>query len=453
MSTAAAFDYTYLYSYASGVGEYDKGFGLRLATCGAHQEHPYFFEGRLRRPRMIGDMLLVLSNVVRTHFFLQSPVLLDPVITSSETILRFEGFSGCCGVYVRADLLPESFDCELQHRGTTNVDFNNPMRASLSRLQDREGARLSVGSGEVKLERSGESVIEKKVKLPIRWIKGFCEVQSYQGCLQLKHELPIGEVRRFIQGLPRGTAPKQASYITIYGKGLRLSQRPSSGAIRINGTERLRVIEPLLGNAQSVRIWSDEESGVSGWEILYDTGTFFLLISPEIYRGFSGEGQALERLAKGNWQEAMPHVRAQLSWQSQLDSEILSQRTGLSEGDVQSALAVLGSRGLVGYDVGTGCYFHRELPFDLELVDQLQPRLKNAKKLLEEGKVELTQRRNNETMDFLVQGTDVKHTVQLRANGDKCTCPWFSKYQGERGPCKHILAATLFTEGSDKKTS
>ena len=71
-------------------------------------------------------MLLVLSDVVRTHFFLPQPALLDPVVTSNEAMLRFEGFSGCCGVYARVDLPAEAFDSDIQGRGTTNVDFNNP---------------------------------------------------------------------------------------------------------------------------------------------------------------------------------------------------------------------------------------------------------------------------------------------------------------------------------------
>ena len=64
-------------------------------------------------------------------------------------------FSGCCGVYARVDLPPESFESDLQQRGTTNVDFNDPMRAALNRLRDREEVRLSVGRDEVALSARG----------------------------------------------------------------------------------------------------------------------------------------------------------------------------------------------------------------------------------------------------------------------------------------------------------
>ena len=98
-------------------------------------------------------MLLVLNQVVRTHFFLQRPPNLDPVVTSSESVIRFEGFSGCCGVYARIDLSSDAFDSEIQGRGTTNVDFNDRMRAELLRIRDTDEVRLSVGASELALRR------------------------------------------------------------------------------------------------------------------------------------------------------------------------------------------------------------------------------------------------------------------------------------------------------------
>jgi hypothetical protein len=446
MGAAAALDFTYLYRFSSAVGDFGRGFGLRLATCGAHHENPYFFDARLRQPRTVGDMLLVLSEVVRTHFFLPRPPNLDPVVTSNEDMLRFEGFSGCCGVYARADLPAEAFESDLQGRGTTNVDFNNPMRAALTRLRDCDDARLAVGTDEVALSQGDAHAVEKKVKLPVRWIKGFSEVQAYQPLLTLKHELPVTEARRFMRSLPRGGAPKRPSFVTALGKALRLSQRETPGAIRITGLNRLRVIEPLLGAAKKLRIWSDDSSGVSAWEAVFDAGGFFVLISPELYRGFSGEGQVLQQLATGDWEDALTSVRAQLTWQSQIDAGRIARQAELPEDAVRSALAVLGSRGLAGYDASRGCYFHRELPFELDKVEALQPRLRGARKLLADEKVKLLKQLGDEAADVEVAGTGVMHQVRLRGDGDKCTCPWFSKNQGQRGPCKHILAARMFID-------
>ncbi len=446
MSSSAALDFTYLYPFTSSVEKTDQGAGLRLATCDANQDHPHFFEGRLLYPRLIGDMLTVLSDIVRTNYFMPTPSLLDPVVTSNEEMLRFEGFSGCCGVYARVDLPEKSFEGDLMRRGTTNVDFNNPMRAALVRLRDHDDARLSVGADEVALSRNDSAVVEKKVKLPIRWIKGFSEVQAYQPLMKMKVEVPAHEGRRFIRSLPRGGGGKRPSFIKQWGKKIRLTHQEKSGAIRVLGTERIRAIEPLLNTAEKLRIWYDEEAGTSGWEIVSDAGKLFLMISPEVYRGFSGEGQVLKKLAIGDWKKALPQVQAGLSWQSRVSVTDLEKQTAFDRESIEAALAVLGSRGLAGYDVTSGKYFHRILPFELDKVEQLQPRLKGANKLLESGNVEILKSMEKNEFDLGVGGTDVTHYVRLRADQDKCTCPWFSKYQGQRGPCKHILAARMFAE-------
>jgi len=452
VGAAHKIDYTYRYPFASFVGEGTAGGGLRLATCDAAQGHPHFFEGRIRQPRIVADMLLALSTVVRSHFYIPNlHVYMDPVVTSSEEVLRFEGFSGCCGVYARVDLPAGAFDADLQRRGTTNVDFNNPMRLALARLRDHNAAHLAVGGESVTLTSGGTSVIEKKVKLPVRWIKGFSEVQVYQPSLRQKFEISSVEGLRFIRSLPRGGAPRSPSWVTPIGRGLRLSQRESKDGVRVQGTDRLRVIEPLLHEATTLRIWADDHAGTSAWEVQYLAGRFFFMLSPEPYRGFSGEGQLLELLAGSHWKAALPQVRAELAWQSAINVGAVAKRTGLTIEQVETSLAALGARGLAGYDLSTGRYFHRELPFDMSLIDLLQPRLKSAKKVLAEHGVRLISRAGSEAAELMVAGTGVDHRVRLLPAGDRCSCPWFSKYQGQRGPCKHILAARIFVEGMDEE--
>ncbi|HWB00881.1 MAG TPA: SWIM zinc finger family protein [Pirellulales bacterium] len=270
--------------------------------------------------------------------------------------------------------------------------------------------------------------------------------------MALKLEASAAEACKFIRSLPRTGSPKRPSFVVQSGDALRLSQRESRGAVRFSGTHRVRVLEPLLSSAKSLRLWADDESGVTGWEVLLKAGRFFLLLSPEVFRGFSGEGQALSQLAGDRWQAALPQVQAALKWQTTLNAAELADELSLPGDEVRAALAVLGARGLAGFDLSRGSYFHRELPFDLEIVEQLQPRLQGARKLLEDKKLKLVSRgaAPQETdIDVEVAGTDVMHLVRLRADGDKCTCPWFSKYRAQRGPCKHILAARILIDGDD----
>lgn len=442
---AAALDFTYQYAFPSGVVANDKGGPqLSLATCDADLAKPYFFDGKLRKPRQTGEMLYVLSDVVRTHFFLPRPAILDPVLTSNESLLRLEGFSGCCGVYARVDLPEGVFEGNCHGRGTTNVDFNTEMRNALLRLRDDEQVEFAVGADEVVLSRGTGRTVEKKVQLPLRWIKGFSEVQAYLPQLEVSMEVSAPDALRFLRSLPKSSVPKQPTFAISVGRSIRASQRAVTGAVPVHGTHRIKVLEPLLLRAKSLRVWRDPASGASGWEVRFEEGSFFLLISPELYRGFSGEGQVLSALANPPSDDAIAMVRASLKWQSELKASVLAEQLGLQNSDVIGALAVLGSRGLAGFDSESGNYFHRELPFDLNKVEDMQPRLGNARKLIEAGKIALLSPAIGKAPAiYEVAGTGTTHRVRLEEQGHSCTCPWFSKYQGQRGPCKHILAASI----------
>jgi hypothetical protein len=143
---ATAFNYTYSYPFDSAVLEAAGGPAIRLATSLEESADDLFFDGRLRRPALVGKCLTVLSTIVRTRFYQPlDPMVLDPVVTSGGGFLRFEGFSSCCGAYARVDLSPDAFDVDLRGKGTTNVDFNDAMRAALRRMDDDQDARLQVG--------------------------------------------------------------------------------------------------------------------------------------------------------------------------------------------------------------------------------------------------------------------------------------------------------------------
>ncbi|HEY0355572.1 MAG TPA: SWIM zinc finger family protein, partial [Flavisolibacter sp.] len=100
----------------------------------------------------------------------------------------------------------------------------------------------------------------------------------------------------------------------------------------------------------------------------------------------------------------------------------------------------LSAMGLLGYDVDENNFFYRQLPYKPERIMGLNPRLKEAGKLLEENKVEIVAR-NGDHIEARIKGSGVMHTVILDGELARCTCTWFARHQGERGHCKHILAA------------
>jgi len=298
------------------------------------------------------------------------------------------------------------------------------------------------------LRTDSDKVVERKVKLPVRWIKGFCEVQAYQPRMTPHFELSQNDARTLFRAFPKGSSAKRPVHITRTGRTMRLASRPQRGSVQLEGTDRVRVLEPLLPYTKQLNIWYDEDAHTSGWEMQFGIGRMFTLVSPGLNRGFSGEGQMLSRLATGQWQNAMPAVTDSLNWQSQIDITDISRNSQAGEAEIESALAVLGARGLVGFDVSSSKYFHRVLPFDLEKVEKQQPRLVAARKLIDAGGVKLFEE-TNDGPNYQVAGSDVKHFVRLRPDGDRCTCQWFNRHQGQRGPCKHILAARIVADGED----
>jgi hypothetical protein len=450
--SAVAIEHCYRYPCSSALRERPSGAHLSLATAQepAGRASPYFFEGRLLAPVRTAALLRGLMEVVRSKFAL-SPAeigrlrrmlaLVDPVVTSNGERLRFEGFSACGSAYARVDLLPAAVAGDTRGRGTTNVDFNPPLLSALARLQDDDEVDLSIGTKEVRLEHAGAAVVEKKVPLPVRWLKGFSEVHAYQPRLELVFDVAALWAQRFLRELT-GFKVHTTSWVVAAGHGLRLSQREAAQAVPVAGVDRLTVLAELARHAQRLRIYADRASQVSAWELVLADARFHLVLSPNPARGFSGEGQLLSGLAAGRWEEELPKVRAALCWQAIIDENELVQRVGAPADVVRAALAALGARGLVGYDLDTGAYFHRELPFDLAQVEALQPRLREARQVLADGGVRIAGR-DGETAEVYVRGSEVDHRVRLGADGARCSCLWFAKHAGRRGPCKHVLAAQL----------
>ncbi|MEZ4224246.1 MAG: SWIM zinc finger family protein [Polyangiaceae bacterium] len=447
---SAAVDHGYRYLFESSVEAKAGTPALQLATSGGTADNPFFFQGKMRAPELSATLLSTLSRVVGSRFYVPPAMLArilalaDPVVTSGEGMLRFEGFSSCASAYARVDFTPDAHDGQVVSSGTTNVDFNAKMRGTLASLRDRDGMELSVGREEVRLTRGEETVVERKVALPLRWLKGFVEVQAYAARMQPFAEIGGVEALRFVRALPR-TASRQEQWLQHQGRGVRLAHTRRPGALRVGGVERLRVLEPLLARCKRLNVYADADGQASTWQLDFDIARFSLTISGDVWRGFSGEGQALGALRQRKTLSALvPALRACLAWQVALEPGALAARIGRTEDEVHAALQLLGARGLVGFDQHAARYFHRELPFDLSKLEALAPRLRAAQQLLE--REELKQAPADPGL-VLVPSGGVVHRVELRQDGARCTCPWFAKHQGARGPCKHVLAAETYVEG------
>lgn len=443
----SAIAHTYRYDHPSFLSR-DPRPRLALATSAADGSGPApsFFEGRVYAPRVVADMLTAVHLVVGTRFFTppgtvaRAIALADPVVTAGGGVLRFEGFSACCSTYVRADLLPQAHDGQVTGKGTTNVDFNAPMRAALAGVRDEAGLALSVGPDALTMRSGAAEVTERKVELPTRWIRGMVEVQSCQAAMQRRFELGALEALRFLRTLPKASTSRTPLWIGPGAGGLFATTRPMDRGVRITDTRRLRVLQALLPQALTLAVHADDAQQASAWVVDFGSARLTLALSAEVWRGFSGEGQALRALLHAGTRGAplLARVRSALQWQARLDARLLGDELGLGEAEVADALRVLGACGLAGFDVTEGHYFHRVLPMDLSVVADMHPRLADAKALVDGGAVTVLK---DEPFEAAVKSGELSHRVREKSGELHCTCPWFATHRGQRGPCKHVLAA------------
>lgn len=418
---------------------------LHLATSHPGDvAHPHLYQGQFKAPRQAAALLGAVQLLVGSRFFTpansvsKAIALADPVITVDGEQLRFEGFSSCCSAYIRADFLPASHVGTVTAKGTTNVDFSPTTRSALARVRDVDGLGVSIGRDAVSLSSQRDQVIERKVELPLRWLRGMVEVQSYLASMQEVLGFSGVEALQWFRRLPKGNTHHTPLWLSQNGSRLVSTTRVSAASsVRISDTQRLRVLETLLPLARKVRVFADAHQQACAWVLELEHARLTLALSAEPWRGFSGEGQALRSLMQMGTNVGLASLRAQLSWQPRLCPAELAVGAALSSEQVEQGLHVLGASGLLGFDLVEGCYYHRALPFDLTALSELHPRLASAAQLVMDGQVVLHAR---SPAHATVGSGESAHSVRAHEGEWRCTCPWHGKHQGQRGPCKHALA-------------
>ncbi|NGN69961.1 SWIM zinc finger family protein [Streptomyces sp. A7024] len=430
---------------------------LGLQTAGGSSPrgamaHPSFFAGFIASPRVYAAGLLSVADVAAARYYRpERRASLDPVVTGNGDRLRFESFSGCCGVHARLDVLAEGLEGRTTERGTTNVDVNNPLREALTRLAPDEPLHLRVGPDELAVTTAAEGpLVEKKVPLPDRWVRGFAETQVLAAGFDLRAELDAAQAVRFLRSLPAGGTAKAGApagwRIPAPGGVLRPTSRAVPGAVCLAGPERLGALRRVLRHITGLRVYgppvrAGSEPVASAWEVGLPGMRLTLTLSPGVSRGFSGEGAVLQSLASDTAAEDAELLSVLLAWEARVEIAELGAQAGLDTARVRDALTRLGTAGRIGYDVAEAAYYHRELPYDADRAEAHNPRLRDARALVGAGAVEL----DGDT--GVVRSGEQVYRVHERDGVLGCTCPWWAKYRGGRGPCKHALAVRLVRRG------
>jgi hypothetical protein len=454
-----AFEQSYAYPRPSAVRDSGAGREVALETSGGAGplgtlSSPRFFTGFLSAPAPAAAALLTVAEVAAARFVDWAKKSLDPVVTAGGGLLRFESFSGCGGMYARLDVLPSGLDGEYLAHGTTNVDMNPPLRRALAVLSGLDPLHLTVGSHELQVTTMDGQFTEKRVSLSKRWRRGFAEAQVLGAGMTLRAEVPAEQAAALLRALPRPTKRSGAStvrWVVPAAGGLRPASRPGPGAVCLPGTERLSVLAPVLRYATSVKLYAP--AGAEGvpaavaWETQLPGMRLVLMLSPDARRGFSGDGGVLGDLATDTAAEDAADLLPGLAWEQTVDVAQLSRQAGLPPDRVRAALTALGVSGQVGYDLAEGAYFRRQLPWSAGDAEAYNPRLRAARALVADGAVRL-----DGTLAQVGQGDSVT-VVRTDDNGRlSCTCLWWARYRGDRGPCRHVLAVQMVKQSATEET-
>ncbi len=131
---------------------------------------------------------------------------------------------------------------------------------------------------------------------------------------------------------------------------------------------------------------------------------FIFSLSRECWRGFSGEGALLDNLIEEVSDEWIDAVDKYAYANQSFSTAMLLLEENISLTKVDNLTGRLAAMGLLGYDLDDREFFYRRLPFKLNRIIELNPRMKNAEKLINEGKVDILNNTEERT-EARVEGT------------------------------------------------
>lgn len=312
------------------------------------------------------------------------------------------------------------------------------MISALSRINKTEKVLLSVGKKEISVQTNGQKITERKVPLPVKWIKGLTTVQLFLAETEKVFSFNRIQALQLFQSIPSGKI-KNDYYLVVRGNRPQFTPVKSDAAICVGGVHRLKLVEPLLTHIDELRVFAHPAMQSTTWQLYFGSLRFTLSLSRDSWRGFSGEGAALEDLLEDIPQQWIDLTDKYSYANQEFNPTLFAVEEGIDMQKLSGITSRLSAMGLLGFDLDDNRFFYRQLPYKLNRILSLNPRLKDAEKLVEEGKVEILLQQEGR-IEARVQGSGVHHTVIIDGGQQRCTCTWFARHQGERGVCKHVLA-------------
>jgi hypothetical protein len=447
-------DYLYTYGAPSRVLEEKLGKEFLLSHCSEIQENKNqncFFYGNIVDSFIVSKCLSALAKTVRSHFAVARGLhmsLRDPIISVGNKQMKFEGFSSCNGVYARVDINEKAIDGEFLFAGSTNVDFNNDTIRAFNTVNKNEKLILGVGSKSLDVITDAKTTKEKKVSLPDKWIKGLGSVQVYLSEMELVCQLSKIEAIMLLKSVPK-TQIKQDFYLVKESNRFKFSPSAKNALVKIGAIHRLQLINYLLPHINSLSFYKADDEQSIGIVLHFDNVQMTYLFSAGAYRGFSGEGKNLESFTLDIPDEYLVGINNVFKANDTFNPTMLAIESDIDLRLMSNSHAYLSSIGLLGFDLTEQSHFYRRLPFKLNRLRSLNPRYKNAQKLIDQNHIKILTDVGG-TLTAEVKGTSgIIHNVKINNEGHFCTCHWYTKNTNTRGLCKHVLGVKLMKSNLD----
>jgi hypothetical protein len=408
-------------------------------------------------------------------------MILDPVVTVHPDQVFFEVFSKDEGAYAKLGIDLGALDLAYQPTcGTTNIDFSPTLFGGIEQMRSYRQTRLSIGKEAVKLATTeAAAVLEKQVKVPDSWLRGFLQVQSaaalprdvfrlapidlYNVLRHLRmHADRKGRRRGLRIELVPGEVPRLVlePWETVVPSTAGKYKGRASRVIRLWGRRRLMLLRRLLPFVGAVEVHVLGSGLPSFWVLRAGPVTLTLGMTGFTAANWS-QAVSFDLLLPRKTQSGKPlqDVLQYLTTVWVADAKHLSSATGLKGAALAEALQAGCQQGKLMYDLAADVYRLRvltEAPLDLARLEYRNQRERSAHDLLaRRGAVQIVSENR-------IAGTGVELTGKVAVSEDRreyrpvmllneegqvskaeCTCTFFRKQGLKAGPCAHLVALRL----------
>ncbi|MCK5725785.1 MAG: hypothetical protein KAH22_03035 [Thiotrichaceae bacterium] len=413
-------------------------------------------------------------------------LILDPVISVHPDKVTLEVFSKDEGCYAALSFDHDFFKVDGKVGfGTTNIDFSAELATGVEQIRSFHETQFSIGQQSVTFKTAtavdleDTEVIEKKIKVPQSWIRGFLQVQSSAQLTADTFELnPIdlynclhylrmnADVKGQRRGLRVELVPSLAPRLVLEPDDVVIEgsagsyQGKQAKVIRLWGRRRLALLKRFLPFAEKIEV-SLLGNGMPSFWILQGKGMSLTLAVTGFTASNWSQSLSFDLLLprKAEALDTLTTVSKYLEKHFVASLAAIVKATKATKVEVVAALQQGCQQGLVSYDIAHQVYRYRPLmeePLDMAEfqyrlpVEALAYDLVARQKAIGELSLKVIANEGTEiSAEIKVKEDKREYLTRLKLNEEghvaraECSCHQIMQKGLSQGPCSHLVALRL----------